>query len=61
MLGGFSCHHSMVRTRVAANMLNKQPRTNDNGWSSSWGVGPGANSPSHRKKEAFYETTEPRT
>jgi hypothetical protein len=25
--------------RVAANVLNKQPRTNDKGWSSSWGVG----------------------
>jgi hypothetical protein len=28
------------------NILNKQPRTNDKGWSSSYGVGPGANNPS---------------
>jgi hypothetical protein len=29
--------------RVAANMLNKQSRTADKGWSSSLGVGRGAN------------------
>jgi hypothetical protein len=29
--------------RVAANMLNKQSRTADSGWSSSLGVGRGAN------------------
>jgi hypothetical protein len=41
------CHHGMARPRVAdgrdglqhwrltANILNKQPRTNDKGWSSS--------------------------
>jgi hypothetical protein len=29
--------------RVAANMLNKQSRTADSGWSSSLGVGQGAN------------------
>jgi hypothetical protein len=28
------------------NILNKQPRTNDNGWSSSSGVGRGANNSS---------------
>jgi hypothetical protein len=32
--------------RAAANILNKQPRTNDKGWSSSLGVGRGANNPS---------------
>jgi hypothetical protein len=32
--------------RLAANILNKQPRTNDKGWSSSLGVGHGANNPS---------------
>jgi hypothetical protein len=32
--------------RVAANILNKQPRTNDKGRSSSWKVGHGANNPS---------------
>jgi hypothetical protein len=58
MLGGSPCHHSVARPRVAggrdglqhwrlaANILNKQPRTNDMGWSSSFGVGRGANNPS---------------
>jgi hypothetical protein len=32
--------------RVAANILNKQPRTADKGWSSSLVVGRGANNPS---------------
>ena len=31
--------------RVAVNKLNKQPRTVDDGWSSSFGVGRGANNP----------------
>ena len=50
-----SCHHGMARRhvadgrddlqtwRVAANMLNKQTRTADKGWSSSLGVGRRAN------------------
>jgi hypothetical protein len=32
--------------RVAVNKLNKQPRTADEGWSSSLGVGRGTNNPS---------------
>ena len=32
--------------RVAVNKLNKQPRKTDEGWSSSLGVGRGANNPS---------------
>jgi hypothetical protein len=32
--------------RVAANILNKQSRTADKGWSSSLGVGRGANNSS---------------
>jgi hypothetical protein len=45
------CHHGMVRTQVmdggdAANILNKQSRTANNGWSSSLGVGRGANNSS---------------
>ena len=32
--------------RVAVNKLNKQPRIADEGWSSSLGVGRGANNPS---------------
>jgi hypothetical protein len=51
------CHHGMARPqfadrgdglqiwRVAANMLNKKSRTADSGWSSSLGVGRGANNP----------------
>jgi hypothetical protein len=51
-------HHSMARPRVAdrgyglqiwrvaANILNKKSRTADSGWSSSLGVGRGANNPS---------------
>jgi hypothetical protein len=47
------CHHGMVRPQVAdggdalqfrrvvANILNKQSRTADKGWSSSFGVGRG--------------------
>jgi hypothetical protein len=35
--------------RVAVNKLNKQPRTADEGWSSSLGVGRGANNPSPQK------------
>jgi hypothetical protein len=58
MLGESPCHHSMARPRVAdgrdgfqlwrlaANILTKQPRTNDKGWPSGLGVGRGANNPS---------------
>jgi hypothetical protein len=50
MLGGSSCHHGIARPQVAdggdavqlwraaANVLNKQSRTADKGWSSSFGV-----------------------
>jgi hypothetical protein len=56
MFSSVPCHHGMVRHRVvdggtacsfgglggvAANILNKQLRTNDKGWSSSWGLGVG--------------------
>jgi hypothetical protein len=33
--------------RLTANILNKQPRADNKGWSSSLGVGRGANNPSH--------------
>ena len=36
--------------RGAANILNKQPRTADKGWSSSLGVGRGANKSSPQKR-----------
>jgi hypothetical protein len=54
------CHHGMARPQVAdggdalqvwwvaANILNKQSRTADKGWSSSMGIGRGATAP-HRK------------
>jgi hypothetical protein len=52
------CHHGMARPQVAdggdtlqlwreaANILNKQSRTADNGWSSTLGVGREANNSS---------------
>jgi hypothetical protein len=58
MLGGSPCDHSMARPRVAdgrdglqhrrlaANILNKQPRTNDGG---------GGLTNLHRKKQTCYE------
>ncbi|KAJ4447282.1 hypothetical protein ANN_09286 [Periplaneta americana] len=52
---GHSCqeyisHHDVVIWRVAVNILNKQSRTADEGWSSSLGVGRRANN-HHRKKK----------
>jgi hypothetical protein len=55
------CHHGMARPqvadgkdalqvwKVAANILNKQSRTADKGWSSSLGVGSVANNSSPKK------------
>jgi hypothetical protein len=55
------CHHGMARSQVAdggdalqlwreaANILNKQSRTADKGWSSSLRVGRGANNFSPKK------------
>jgi hypothetical protein len=40
--------------RVAENILNKQSRTADSGWSSSLGVGQGANNPHHKTFVAKY-------
>jgi hypothetical protein len=40
--------------RMVSDMLNKQLRTVDRGWSSILGVGRGANNP-HRKKIICYE------
>jgi hypothetical protein len=46
-----------LRTRrVAANMLNKQSRIADSGWSSSLGDGRGANDSPNIKLEVCYET-----
>jgi hypothetical protein len=38
-----------IEGRVAANILNKQPQTNDKGWSSSLGVGRGGKIPQRKK------------
>jgi hypothetical protein len=38
--------NGLQQWRVAANILNKQPPTNDKGWSPSLGVERGANNPS---------------
>jgi hypothetical protein len=51
------CHHGMARPQeerppvmeVAANTLNKQSRTADKGWSSTWGLDEVLTTP-HRKK-----------
>jgi hypothetical protein len=63
------CHHGMARPRVAdrgyglqvwrvaANILNKQSRTADSGWSSSPGVGRGANNPSRKTHYLLRITT----
>jgi hypothetical protein len=53
------CHHGMVRSRVAdgqygLQILNKQQRIADKGWSSRLGVGRGAKSP-HYKEPACYK------
>jgi hypothetical protein len=45
----------LLQKRVAANILNKQPRTVDKGWSSSFGIG--IITP-HRKKIACYENSQ---
>jgi hypothetical protein len=49
--------------RVAANILNKQSLTADKGWSSSLGVGRGANNSSPRKRISVtkYSQTNPPT
>ena len=39
---------------MAKNILNKQTRISDEGWSFSFGVGRSANNP-HRKNEGCYE------
>jgi hypothetical protein len=43
--------------RVAANILNKQSRTDDKWWSSSLGVGRGANNASPKKISLLKKTT----
>jgi hypothetical protein len=47
---------------VTPNILNKQPRTSDKGWSSSLGVGHGANNPSPLKNKfvmtIFYRASD---
>jgi hypothetical protein len=35
---------------VAVNKVNKQPQTNDKGWSSSWGFGRGTKTHNHKNK-----------
>jgi hypothetical protein len=62
-------HHGMVRPRVAdrryglqiwrvaANILNKQSRTADSGWSSSLGVGREANNPPRKTQYLLHITT----
>jgi hypothetical protein len=63
------CHHGMARPRVAdrgdglqiwrvsSNILNKQSRTADSGWSSSLGVGRGLTTLPHKTQYLFRNTT----
>jgi hypothetical protein len=46
MSSGCGCREILQIWRVAVNILHKQSRTADKGWSSSLGVGRGANIPS---------------
>jgi hypothetical protein len=62
------CHHGMARPRVAdggyglqmwrmaANVLNKQSRTADKGWSSAWELGEGLTI--YRKKQLLWNVTQ---
>jgi hypothetical protein len=43
---GYGWRNGLRLWKVAANILNKQPRTDNKGLSSSLGVGCGANNPS---------------
>jgi hypothetical protein len=47
--------------RVAANILNKQSRTGNKEWSSSFGIGRGANNSSPKKKLVTKILKKPRT
>jgi hypothetical protein len=47
--------------RVAVNILNKQSRTEDKGWSSSWGVGRGDNNLTVKNKLLTKDHKKPRT
>jgi hypothetical protein len=71
---GVPCHRGMALPQVAdggnalhlwrkvANILNKQSRTADKGWSSSLGVGRGANISSPQENNLVTKTfTKPRT
>ena len=59
------CHHGLARLQTAdggtassmeaANILNKQSRTVDKGWTSGLGVGRGANN-SYTVKKTYYVT-----
>jgi hypothetical protein len=69
-LGWVPCHHGIARPqvsdggrglqiwRVAANILNKQPRTADKGWPSSLGVGQGATTHHRKKRIVCYEMSQ---
>jgi hypothetical protein len=43
---GCGWRNGLQLSRLAANILNKEPRTDNKGWSSSLGVGRGVNNPS---------------
>jgi hypothetical protein len=47
---GCGWRNGLQQWRLAANILNKQSRTDNKGWPSSLGVGSGVNNPSPRKR-----------
>jgi hypothetical protein len=53
---GCGWRSSLQLWRVAANIMNKQPRTNNKRWPSSFGVGSGVTTP-HRKKKLVTKTS----
>jgi len=66
------CHHGTVRPqgadgerspicRLAANVLNKKPRTSDKRWSSSMGLGEMLTIPHHKTASCYKQKLVPRT
>jgi hypothetical protein len=58
---GYRWRNSLQLWRLAANVLNKQPQTDNKGWSSSLGVGRGAATLHHKNKLVTINLTEPWT
>jgi hypothetical protein len=55
---GFRMEEQPAISRVAANVLNKQSRTEDKGWSSSLGFGRGADNSTPEKVSCYLPFTQ---